>query len=100
MDSITFAELSYNYIDFVVVQFEGSPEALANSGGALIDLFSDLVFHTPVSLAMKILGKWMVAGDENIVAMTNQFDLDIVAWKAYMIQRNDSVDEVVREDYR
>lgn len=90
MDKITFAELNYNRVVFVVVQMSFSPQEMALRAGGVIELLAGQMFFKPVILATKYLGKWMLAGDEQTIALANHFDLDDVRWKTYALKVDES----------
>lgn len=90
MNSITFAELNYNNIDFVVVQMNCSLQELSLRAGGLIEILAGQLFFKPVVLATAYLGKWMLVGDENTINLASHFDLSDVRWKTYNLIADDT----------
>ncbi len=93
MRDIVFAELTYEYSNFILVQLDCTPDQLEQGASEIIHFLQMDVFHKPVAIAARWKGKWMCAGEGHITGMVKHFNLDQVKWLRYKIEIDDTLND-------
>lgn len=87
MDTITFAELTYNGIDFVIVKVHHTVEYLMKHED-LVDMISREAFNgKPVIFASDALpGQRALFGRGEYIDLANNFDLSKIKWECWRVE--------------